>query len=236
MIISHRHKFVFIPIPKTGSTSIRNILSEYNCVTPTGDNKSLLYHHTSADRAKLYFHEQQYVLDRLPVRESDWVWDNYFKFTFVRNPFARLVSQYIYTCKLGNGTQTIPCSGTKSGTFKLPTKYYEACKRVAELKFDQFVKKPSMRAYWDVTYGWYGLKHFNYIGKTETLQQDFDQVIETLNDKYDAEIPLQQLPLLNTTTHKHYSEYYDKESREIVSRVYKNDLTRFNYKFESSYT
>lgn len=30
---------------------------------------------------------------------------------------------------------------------------------------------------------------------------------------------------------KHYSEYYDDESREIVEKVYKRDIDFFNYKF-----
>ena len=60
--ISHRHKFIYIHIPKTGGHSLRKVL---------------LVKHTAHAPAHMY------------------IWDRgYFKFTFVRNPYARLLSLY----------------------------------------------------------------------------------------------------------------------------------------------
>lgn len=234
MIIAHYQKFIFIPIQKTGSTSVRDILSnKYNCVTPSSDNTSVLYNHTSAHRLKLFFQEQPYIPYKHPDDDGTWwKWDNYYKFTFVRNPYARLVSQYNYIRKIGTGSQTVSDPNCPGGTFTYPLKYYESCKRVAELKFNQFIKDSSMRVYWDVPYEWFGLDHFNFIGKTENLQRDFDHAIRIINKTNNCNIKSVKLPVSNKTTKEHYSEYYDKQSKQLVKDFYRNDLDRFNYKFE----
>ena len=72
MRISHKYKFIFIAIPKTGSTVIRNHLDSYSDVNGNSNNTSPFYHHVKADTLKSYFVENK--LD----------WSSYFKFSFLR--------------------------------------------------------------------------------------------------------------------------------------------------------
>lgn len=60
---------------------------------------------------------------------------------------------------------------------------------------------------------------------TENLQTGFDLLCD------DIGISRRQLSCENKTNHKHYTEYYDDETREKVSQKYAQDIEHFGYKF-----
>jgi len=84
--ISHRHRFVFLANPKTGSTTVRALLDPHSDIRGRpGDECS----------AQFPFYNHLPPRELRPVfSERSWDWDSYFKFTLVRNPWARLVSLF----------------------------------------------------------------------------------------------------------------------------------------------
>jgi hypothetical protein len=85
MLISHRYKFICINIPKTGTATREHTFKEHIDLSFL-DNKFKINHynprHTIAASARKEF------------THNGWDWDNYFKFTFVRNPWYRYISFY----------------------------------------------------------------------------------------------------------------------------------------------
>jgi hypothetical protein len=86
MLISHKHKFITIDIPKTGSRSLRESLLPLSVIDIHGEpnESSEFYQHDGAIRAKKQF------------AKKNWNWNEYYKFTIVRNPWQRYFSFFKY--------------------------------------------------------------------------------------------------------------------------------------------
>ncbi|HZW62688.1 MAG TPA: sulfotransferase family 2 domain-containing protein [Flavobacteriaceae bacterium] len=86
MRISHKNKFIFFSNPKTGSESLREMLTPYSEVFDVpfkeATNKFPYYSHISPKEVKLIFEKEGLNFDE------------YYKIVCTRNPFNRLVSLY----------------------------------------------------------------------------------------------------------------------------------------------
>lgn len=103
MIINHSHKFVFVHVPKAAGSAITRNLSEltrYCDQEIGGTHFGEVVQPAYARRFGLRKHSP--AREIIPVMGQE-VWDSYFSFSFVRNPFDRLVSSY-YFLKAWEGT------------------------------------------------------------------------------------------------------------------------------------
>jgi phosphoribosyl 1,2-cyclic phosphodiesterase len=186
MLISHKHKFVTIDVPKTGTLSItsalRRVVGENDFTTKM--SREMGMRHATYEQC----------IKKFPSCKK------YFVFAFVRNPWDRLLSFYYF--KKHNAINKI----TQDMTFK----YFVSSNKVHLV--DQY-------SYID------GFGDFSFVGRFENLQQDFNIVCDKIG------IPQQQLPHRNKTDHKHYTEYYDDETRQMVAERYAKDIEYFGYKF-----
>jgi chondroitin 4-sulfotransferase 11 len=69
-VISHKHKFIFVHIPRTGGTSVERFFNE---PINWGNHNSLQWY-----------------------SQSFGEYDRYFKFAFVRNPWDKMLSEYFW--------------------------------------------------------------------------------------------------------------------------------------------
>lgn len=128
MLISHKHKFITIDIPKTGSRSLRESLLPLGIIDIRGlpDYKAEFYQHDFSIRAKKQF------------KKNDWSWNDYFKFTIVRNPWARYFSFFKYFKSYGEKY----LSRDKSIDWKKPEiNQGKLCVELLKSKDDQTVLK-----------------------------------------------------------------------------------------------
>jgi hypothetical protein len=101
MIVSHKHKFIFIKTVKTAGTSIEvdlnQVLGENDIATPiypaVGEHKAQNY------VVKNKFFETIECKNHMTAREvrkvvGNPIWDNYFKFCVEREPVSKVISHY----------------------------------------------------------------------------------------------------------------------------------------------
>ena len=186
-MISHKHKFIFIHIPKCGGHTIETVFNAW------GDRDKFF-----VGRSRQHWKLKK-ILDHHPNCKK------YFRFTFVRNPFSRLVSEYHYT-KL------------EASAFSLSFKDF--C-----LDLDKNLNEYAYKFHNLTLCDYLNDYPIDFIGRLENFQEDFNLVCGKIG------IPKQQLPHKNATKHKHYTEYYDDETKQIVAEKYAKDIEYFGYKF-----
>ncbi len=92
MIISHKHKFIFVKTEKTAGTSIEVYLSQFcgkdDILTPFGRAEN---GHEPRNYYGFYNH-----MDARTIRSmvSERIWNNYYKFCVERNPWDKSLSHY----------------------------------------------------------------------------------------------------------------------------------------------
>ena len=86
MLISHKHKFITIDIPKTGTRSLRETIEKVCPIDLYGieTEKHLFYQHNTALECKQ------------ALKTIDLNFSEYFSFTIVRNPWERYLSFFKY--------------------------------------------------------------------------------------------------------------------------------------------
>ncbi len=136
--LSYNYNFLFIPVPKTASTSMWNTLSPFVDEAPLED----IYHPQLKSL-------QEHFLKR------GLVWEDYFSFCFVRNPWDRIISffhQFIASYH--------DCPANWFAKGKLP---------------------PSQLSFMEDDHGKIPL---NFIGRFETLEKDFNLICSKIGIPY----------------------------------------------------
>lgn len=109
MIISHKHKFIFVKLRKTAGTSLEIALSgicgDEDVITPISAKDEKV-------RLEMGFHGAQHFdgdtsfYNHMPASEIKQkipagMWNEYFKFCFERNPWDKVVSHYFHRNRAG---------------------------------------------------------------------------------------------------------------------------------------
>jgi len=151
MRISHKHKFIFIAVPKTGTTSMEAKLDAVNAVEPISNSKHI-------------------TLENLKA-ETDINLDSYFSFSFSRNPWDRHLSIFKYYKKMIKFWDKNPEKKQKWRTG------YERYKNLVGSyeSFNDFVKG---RPEWAELQTHWLSKNIDFIGRMENIQSDFDIICD----------------------------------------------------------
>lgn len=202
MRLSHKHKFILISIQKTASMTLRVNLNRYSDKIYQWDSKVQIDQHMTAKTVKKTLFEN-----------DTEKFNSYFKFAFVRNPWDRTVSWYENLRKVSSKTESNITEESSLGGFKKFICSEYGGKFSYRLGYDRYYEDDS------------GNNLLDFIGKFENLQEDFNFVCDKIG------IPRQQLPHKNKSKHRHYTEYYDEETKQMVAEKFAKDIEYFNYNF-----
>ncbi len=190
-MISDKHKCIFIHVIKTGGVSI--------C-------KSLGMHK-----------KQVHISASETMSAVGNKWGSYFTFSFIRNPWDKMVSQYFY-----NGQ----CY-TKDFNEYISRWYYGK----------KFVTSHSCihSDYFDLD--------IDFIGRFEALQKDFNFICKKIGKPattlpHENSLPITSGPNGERVFPKpkgiHYSKFYNQQSIDMVSEKFSKDIRLFGYEFDKS--
>jgi len=149
---------------------------------------------------------------------------DYYKFTFVRNPFDRLVSCYenkLHSDKAYVGTSIKDLIYDKylMGYLSKDMGFVRFARRVCRIPDCM-----ADRHFLSQSFGMYDKKGRllpDFVGKFENFADDF----EVVREKFD----LAPLPHYNKTSKGNWMDYYDLPTAKLVYRRYKKDIEEFGY-------
>ncbi|MCG5548629.1 sulfotransferase family 2 domain-containing protein [Halorhodospira halochloris] len=221
--IEPRHNFTYIRIPKAGNSTITVCLDNVFHRHRNGQEPQ------NAKQARRAFCKPS----SLSTAEAHQVWADHTIFTFVRNPYHRVLSAYLDKF----------CEGARSPKhFK---RRYESSIRPhgdkGELSFTAFCRWLNREGleyntHWipQVTIlNTIGLERIDYIGRLERIATEIPHLVERIGGHTDH-IALKQVGGPRAThSAKRCQDYYTEETQQIVRRVYHSDFVELGYSDEN---
>ena len=221
-MISHEYKCIFVHIPKTAGSSIEQKLGWFDKLEwgvqdhrtireiepkPKTDIYYDIFHHLCNLKPGKAYNEIS-VLKNQPLSHRQY--KNYFKFSFVRNPWSRVFSWYKNVMRDERQRLSKGIS--------------------AEISFKDFML--NYGEHWALKSQFHWLENskgeipFDFIGRYEDLNEDFGFVCDQLGIKDKT------LPELLKANNPKYSLAFDSDLIDIVHKRYDKEIDYFRYKFE----
>ena len=236
MFISFFGRFILYHYPKTAGTHLQYIFQDFGVGSDDdiwGGNINGAYR---AVYIPLYDRRGKKVgegnvpkpLKHAPVGNSyeqsvihasqDFGVEKWYKFGVVRNPWDLCVSHLNFQNITGDRSFTkkdIMSFEDREGYVGTFTKFFD----LDNDKIDYLIRTESFESNLDILIEKLKLHAPQYTDKDWGV---LDKLRKTKDSLY-----------TNKTNHKHYSYYYDDESREYIGKLFEQDIKRFNYKFEN---
>ncbi|NPD68131.1 sulfotransferase family 2 domain-containing protein [Lichenicola cladoniae] len=207
MIISHKYRFIFLKTTKTAGTSLEVFLStvcaETDVVTPFGNpfpphrprNFDGFYNHIAGDEVR--------------TRVGDDIWNEYFKFCVVRNPWDKVISHY-------SMVKNSPRHRNNGNP---------------DLTLDEYLEQGLC----NVDYSIYtdqvtGAVLVNHVARYESLEPDLQRIMGSLAVPFDGALHVRAKGHFRTDR-RHYREILNTRQAEHIAQIYSHEIKMNGYSF-----
>lgn len=196
MPINKQHKLLFIHIPKNGGTSIENFFNMMGNDSFYGGN--------SITESGVLYSPQHLTPNLLQKYLGKNIYDTYFKFSFVRNPYDRVKSEFFWRQRIGE-------INTDTDFKKWIFNFYS--------KIDNDHKLPQYRYIFNDN----GDKVVDFMGRVENMDIDFTKLLDIIN------YPKKETLLKENKNKNKNIVVFDQEIKEKIIEIYKEDFKLFGY-------
>ena len=205
MPISNTLKTIFVHIPKNAGESIEKSLNIY----PTDKDICFKnYWGTKNNREVLQHYTAQKIKDSI----NNDMWESYFKFAVVRDPWSRAVSEYNWYLQFGptitfqEWVESLPHRLNINSAIHILEvghnieQYKYICDKKGNILVDHIIKFDNLK------------EEFNKLCQRKSWDIE---LIHTNKSKANKKVD--------------WRSYYDEKSLELISKIYKTDIEMFDY-------
>ena len=202
-MINHKHKCIFIHIQRTAGSFTEEFI----------DGRPSWMHHP---KEKVLFETSKHLLASQAKTLYKEYWDEYFKFSIVRNPWERMVSCLKFTKHFG--LKVI------DGKIDL-SDYKKKYGFPNTVEYDQRYHKKT-----EIPQGVTGDGYSNILNEKLDFIASYDNLEDDMNFIFNK-IKLNKKFIFRPGASKNYKKYFTEESKSDIELIYKNDLKKYNYIF-----
>ena len=233
MIVSHKYQFIFLKTSKTAGTSIEIALSRIcdkgDIITAVSDEDEKIRNELGGQPSSIYpasksiynprdwYHylingkQKQIYYNHISARKlkrrlPKQVWDDYYRFCVVRNPWDRVLSQYHWR--------------------------YRSIAEDERPSLDDFLDSTHARSLIRKGYKLYtigGEVQVDKICRYENLKQDLEQVRQELG--LPAEIELPGAKSGYRKDRRHYRDVLNQSQSRRIAEIFKEEISLIDYSF-----
>tara|TARA_B000000475_G_scaffold241284_1_gene212006 strand:+ start:329 stop:982 length:654 start_codon:yes stop_codon:yes gene_type:complete len=214
MIISHKYKFIFIANPKTATQYVRKILEPFLDVTD--DEISYLFKIKKSKYSELNKLRTEHIR-AVDIKNivGNKIWNTYFKFSFIRNPYTRFVSIFLFNNRNKKYYSDINnlIQNWKENNIVL--------KEFKNMSNKNFFKKT--QSYWFTDENENLM--IDFIGDFDNLDNDLKYIFNKCSiGKYS------KMKKINSSISHNYKDYLNNYTIKFIDEYYKKDFYIINKK------
>jgi len=212
MLISKKHKVIFVHINKTGGTSLNQLL----CGRGNHGRETIKFN--------MHHHAPAWMIKEKLDEEHPNMWDEYEKISMVRNPYSWQVSMYEFIkAESWHGDSRL----IRKMTFKEYLEYFIGDGQL--LPINNGRRKDDLNPFYmsqsKYIYNDDNNLMVDTVMKLESFQDDFNTLCEKI-----PSIGCKDVLHVNKTKHDDYKTYYeDTTIKKMVQEIFQDDFKNFNY-------